>query len=168
MKALFQILLYTSYINIIFLLMQRGDVMEEFKRELDFGLDNFQQQKVLSGKQSVAKVLLNLLMMRPGNMPSLPHIGVNIKEYMYRLENDINPEELKEKIYNQCSELIPYLVLGEVKVFVANYKGQGVLIINIPILDEGKNESIIYGFSKDQSGDMIFNVEFENEIINKI
>lgn len=142
--------------------------MEQFGGELGFGLDGFQKQQVYDSNNSIARVLLNLLLMKPGNLPSLPHIGIDINKYLYVLEDDIDPDQLKNDIYNQCSELIPYLILGEVKVFVANYNGQGVLLINIPIQDTTNvsSSSILYGFTKDYSNGVTFNYELEQNLDN--
>jgi len=143
--------------------------MEGLGKDLDFGLDNFQQQKMLSEKDSLAQVILNLFVLRPGNLPSQPHIGINIREYLYKFEDNLDADALKDKIYNQCSALISYINLGEVKVFTANYKNQDVLLISIPIFDDNNTEStILYGFTKDQSGNVLFNYEYTDDIIKNI
>lgn len=141
--------------------------MTEFKGELDFGLDSFQKQKVLDSNNSIARVLLNLMLMKPGNLPSLPHIGINIKQYLYKLEDEVDPDDLKNKIYNQCSELIPYLVLGEVRVFVTNYKGQSLLLISVPISDTTNVQNttpILFGFAKDYSNGVTFNYQLDQDM----
>jgi hypothetical protein len=142
--------------------------MEPFKNEVIFGADNFQQPKILSSKESIAQVLLNLFFMRPGNLPSLPHIGINIREYLYRMEDDLDAEELKAKLYDQASVLIPYISLGDVRIFVTSYNGQSLLIVSIPVFDDSQNNSIVYGFSKDQSGNTIFNYQFQNDLLQNV
>lgn len=138
-----------------------------FKSEMDFGLDNFQQPKKLNAKDSIAQVIINLLLMRPGNMPSLPHIGININQYLYVLEEDLDADKLKEDIYSQCSELLSYISLGEVKVFIAPHEGENLLIISVPIsgLTE-EEETLFLGFKQDKSNDILFNYEFENKLVN--
>lgn len=134
-----------------------------FPFELDFGLDNFQKPKILSAKDSIAQIILNLFMMRPGSLPSMPHIGIDIASYMYMLEDTIDLEELKTKIFSQCADLLAFLTLGDIKVFFAPYNGQSVLVVAIPIqgLDEAE-EALLLGFTKDQSGSgLLFNYQFE-------
>jgi hypothetical protein len=138
--------------------------MSGFKSELVFGLDNFQRQKVLDSNNSLAQVILNIFFMRPGNLPSLPHIGINITSYLYKFEDELDAEGLKEKIYSQCSELIPYLDIGNIKIFVANYKGNGILMIAIPIIG---GDNILYAFTKDSTGNVLFNYDFEANIMNE-
>ena len=75
--------------------------MAEIKHELTFGIDNFGKQNMLSKSESVAQVLINLLFMRPGQMPSLPHLGINIKQYLYKFEEDIDVTE--DTIYRIAS-----------------------------------------------------------------
>ena len=65
------------------------------KNEVDFGFDNFGKQKILSNKDSIAQLFRNLLFLVPGQLPSLPHIGINITKYIYKLVDDINLENLK-------------------------------------------------------------------------
>jgi len=138
--------------------------MENFKKEIDFGVDNFQKQKVLNSNQSIAQIIVNLFFMRPGNIPSLPHIGINIHQYLYSIDDQVNIDGLKENIYRQCPALIPYLNMGEVKVFVAEYKGQGILMVAIPVLTD--NTTILLGFTKNNSGDILFNYSIEESITN--
>jgi len=144
-------------------MLRGGDfILAGFGSEIVFGLDNFQQQKVLSSKDSIVQVLLNLFFLRPGNIPSLPWIGINIRSYLYKFEEQIDAEELKEKIYNQCNALVPYLNLGEVKAFVASYNEKSVLIIVIPIIIDGVTTDVLFGFGKNSAGETLFNYQFDN------
>lgn len=133
-----------------------------FKFEVDFGFDNFQQPKVLNPKDSIAQVILNLFTMRPGSMPSMPHIGLNIREYLYKLEGEVDVDELKNKIYSQCSELLSFVPIGELQVFFTPYQGTDILVIILPIhgLDEN-DDVLLMGFQKSDDSDMLFTYQFE-------
>jgi hypothetical protein len=137
--------------------------MVKIGQEVLFGLDNFHKPKMLSLKDTVAQQIINLLLMRPGNLPSLPHIGINIEQYMYRLQDDFDPEEIKQKIYNQCSELLSYISLGEVQIFITIYKGKDLLIVAIPIVGFGETENLLVAFSSSQND---VNVAYQFEEIN--
>lgn len=116
--------------------------------EILFTLDNFQNAKLLSTRETVAQQLINLFLMRPGNLPSLPHVGINIEQYLYRLQGDFDPDEIKQKLYNQCSELLSYISLGEIQIFITIYKGQDVLIAAIPIVGIDDGATLLLGFTK--------------------
>ena len=95
-------------------------------REVDFGTDDFNRPKVLSLKESYCRLLLNILILKPGNLPSLPHIGINIKQYLYKLESEIDIAELKDKIYEQCSELLPLIMSDEMRIFITKQENQDI------------------------------------------
>lgn len=133
-----------------------------FKYEVDFGVNNFQQPKVLNAKDSIAQIILNLFMMRPGSMPSLPDIGINIGSYLYMLEGDVDLEEIKTKIFSQCTDLLSFLSIGDIKIFFAPYQGQSMLVVVLPIqgLDD-EEQMLLMGFTKDQNNGLLFNYQFE-------
>lgn len=133
-----------------------------FKYEVDFGVNNFQQPKVLNAKDSIAQIILNLFMMRPGSMPSLPDIGINIGSYLYMLEGDVDLEEIKTKIFSQCTDLLSFLSIGDIKIFFAPYQGQSMLVVVLPIqgLDD-EEQMLLMGFTKDQNNELLFNYQFE-------
>lgn len=124
----------------------------EFKKEMDFALDNFGKQKYLSSVESIGQTILNLFVMRPGNIPSMPELGININQYIYNLTDEIDVDEIKNKLQQQCSELLPYLILGEIRVFIQEIKGQDVLMIALQIeTDQSNPETLVYGFAKDKT-----------------
>lgn len=129
-------------------------------KEVGFGQDNFSKPKILNEKDSISTIILNLLLMKPGNMPSLPHLGINIKKYLYAKEDEINVDDLKNQIYSQCNELFPWLVSDEVKLLTNRVDGKDVLIIYIPVLLNGEG-AIVYAFQQGTNGDVIHNMAFQ-------
>lgn len=122
--------------------------MSGIKSEVGFGLDNFMKPKILDSYESLAQVILNVLVMRKGNMPSLPHLGIDIQKYLYRFSDEIDVGALKNEIYSQVSEVLPYLISGEIKISVVNYDGKDLLLVAIPINASSPDDAIIFGFSK--------------------
>lgn len=136
------------------------------KSELDFGLDNFGNQKTLSEADTIAQLLLNILFMRPGQMPSMPHIGIDIKKYLYRFEDEIDTTALKNEISSQCSTLIPYIDLSSMQLLTVNYHGEGVLMIIIPLMIRGNDENLLIGLKKNKdTGGITFNYQIEDKLI---
>lgn len=133
-----------------------------FKSEVDFGLDNFQQPKVLSEEDSIAQVLMNLLLMKPGQLPSMPHIGIDIKSYLYSFEEDIDVSALKNKIYSQCSTVVPFLDFDNLELLVTNYKGTDVLLLIIPFSINKQQKDMLIGFYQSDIGDLLMQYQIEN------
>ena len=120
----------------------------EIKRELDFGLDHFGNQKILSLDDSIAQMVLNILFLRPGQIPSLPYIGVNIEKYLYRFEEELDVQELLTEIRNQCSPLMGYIDIDAMYMAVIEYENYPLLVLNIPLRTGTDNADILIGFKK--------------------
>lgn len=123
------------------------------KKEVGFGSDNFGKPKVLSDVDSISQVILNILLSKPGNYPSLPHIGIDIKSYLYKLEEEIDVLDLRSKIYSQCQELLSMVVSDDIKFYInRDDDGKPILILYIPVTVDTEplstdQEGIMFAFS---------------------
>lgn len=112
-------------------------------KEISLSLDGFGRQKVLGEKDSIAQKVLNLLFMKPGNLPNMPHLGIDINQYLYSQEGSFDTTELQSKIVNQCSELMPYMINGDVTVTFTENEGIQILLIGIPVSVDGDDLLLI-------------------------
>lgn len=140
--------------------------MAGFGREALFAVDAFQKPKSLSLRDTVAQMIINVLFMRPGNLPGLPHIGIDIEQYMYRLDGDFDPEEIKQKIYSQCSELMSFISIGEVRIFITKFNDQDTLIVMIPIGGIEEGVSLLIGIKQEDSSDFSYVAQFQEAVKN--
>jgi len=131
-------------------------------KEVSFGLDNFGKPKMLSIKESIVQVIMNVLFMKPGCFPSMPWIGINIKSYLYMMEDEIDIDTLKSDIYEQCSAVIKYVEIDSVEAYFTSANGSAVLIINIPITISNNSFDCTIGFTKDSSDSNVkYNFQLE-------
>ena len=131
-------------------------------RDVGLGKDNFQKSKIYNETDSLVNYILNILLMKPGNMPSMPELGVNIGQYIQpNMQQELDPELVKGLIVSNCEDLLPYLTADELIASVARDEfGRDVLLIKIPlIMDEGsKNEQdIYYAFYRNELNELEFN-----------
>ena len=143
-----------------------GDKLAEIKRELKFGLDDFGKQTMLTQGESIAQMLVNLFLMRPGQIPSLPHIGMNIRQYMYRFENEIDISNIKTQISIQCPDILQYIDLDNIQLISTPYKNDYVLYLLIPLsVKVAENSAISIGFKRSSSNNEItFNYKINNNL----
>lgn len=138
-------------------------------REVDFGLNNFGKQNILSQSESMAQLIINLLLMKPGQMPSMPHMGINIKKWLYEFEDDLNTLILQREIEEQCSIMVPYINTENMVVTFMKRLPEPVLLIIIPfdIMEDGKD--LVIGFKKSTNnlGKVTFNYEFQDRDLLK-
>lgn len=116
-------------------------------KEIGMDIDDFNQQKVLNSKESIVQIILNILFMKPGCIPSLPHIGIDVNQYIYAREGEVDASDLKSKLSSQCNDLLPYLITGDIVVKFTDYKNVNILLIGIPITYEGEKETLLIGLS---------------------
>lgn len=121
-------------------------------KEVGFGKDNFSKPRMLSNKDTICNLILNLLLMKPGNLPTQPELGIDIKSYLYKDEDQIDVNELRNKIYNQCQEFLPYIISNDIKFYINTVGGKNVLMLYLPIVLEGINDGILYAFQDDNAG----------------
>lgn len=127
-------------------------------RDVGFGVDDFQNPKMLSLADSIGQQLINLLLMERGTLPSMPHLGIGIRKYMsYSLEGELDEEFLKSQISSQAKELLPYLDMDGIVLKSFELEGSNVIYLAIPISiadatllmafsQKEDNSSILYDF----------------------
>lgn len=132
------------------------------KHEIAFGVDSFGKPKVLSDRDTLAQLIINILYLRPGQLPSMPMIGIDIYNYITPSVGEEGLNDLSTHITTQCSALAPYIELTGTFVKLMTYQGRPILLIIIPISYNGTQETLLVGARKDTNGRVIFNYEFDD------
>lgn len=102
--------------------------------------DSMYKPKILSSFDLAINTILMLLMMKPGQYPSIPELGIDIESYLFEYDDDIKlPSIIKDKLMNQCNRLN---IIGlEIDVrFDKTYDGTSALVVDI----QG-NQRLCYG-----------------------
>ena len=135
-------------------------------RELSFGVNSTNKANLQSYAKSAANQILMLLIMKPGFIPSLPHLGIDIGKYIYEVSNTLTTNELKDVIYNQCNDLLGLLVSDEMNVFTETMDdGSSVLVIYLPLMVDGEViDNALYAFSQDKSEKLEYKYSLESEL----
>ena len=104
--------------------------------------------------------------MKPGNLPTMPELGVNITKYIKNNMSEIlDPAQLQGLIASNCKDMLPFI--DESRIFVANdiiHNGRSYLIISIPLMEEVEEQSTItayYAFYRDELNKLHFNFQIE-------
>lgn len=131
-----------------------------------FSVNNYNKPKVLTELESYVNDVLMLLFGKPGFYPSIPTIGMDIKKYLYMFEDDINVEEIKATLAEQCSEFLPELESGDFDVIKSVYNGNTLLIFKLPIINDTNQNSAAIGITTNEKGELIYNfVDTSNQVI---
>lgn len=133
-----------------------------------FELNEFNEPRIRSELETIKNTLLFVLTSKPGSIPSLPQIGLDISQYLYEFYEDINEEDLKSDIMEQCEVLGNYIASGDIMIKKLMYEDQPSLIIQITgdeVFPDGyrhnnlknKNQFMI-GITYDEFNKMMINV----------
>lgn len=133
--------------------------METRLREAEFGLNNFKRPKRLQDEEALARTILIILFGRPGVFPSLPEVGMNISQYFYKFESEINPSDIKLQLAFQCSYVSELINENTLQVAKVNYNGRVALRIIIPSLSANTNNVLVIGITTNDDGRVVYNYD---------
>ncbi len=131
-------------------------------KEVGFGTDNFDEPKVLDVQESIGRVLYRIFVMKPGTLPSLPNIGVDISRYLYKREEDISYEELRTKIFASCSSLLTFMTVGDILIKALELKGVLTLIVAVNVVIDGEEFALVSALNKGEDNDVAYSFRAES------
>lgn len=138
-------------------------------RDIGLRKDDFQKSLIFNETDSLVNYILNILLMRPGNLPSMPDIGVNIGQYITpNMRNEIDADFLKGMIASNCQDILPYLSEDEIVIGVLNdTEGRDILLIKIPLYMEQASkvqQEVYYIFYRNTLNALEFNFLVDTDI----
>lgn len=96
-----------------------------------FELDHFFKPRLRDEAELIKNTLMTVLFFEPGQYPSLPMIGMNIREKLYSFYDEIDASNLQKDIIEQCAALRLPFENGQIQVVKQMYKGRPALLIHI-------------------------------------
>lgn len=135
------------------------------EQEFDFSINSFQQQKEYTGTMAYARKIKNLLLLKPGQFPSIPEMGINISAIRFHLIDSLMAGNLRETIMNQIDSYTDIQVSDVIISTVEAYdKGDVVLLIEIELTDSG--QTIAYAIQQKSSTVVNFNFKiYDSETV---
>lgn len=101
-----------------------------FNDDYSLSINKIQQPKVYENLEALQLQIKKLLLMEKGTYESVPNMGVGIRNYRYKYNEE--SEALKEEIQQQISTYLPYFTLVEVDIVKIENK---IITFNV-ILDK--------------------------------
>lgn len=105
--------------------------MSDIPQEHLLTTDEFNNPKVLQGKDAIAQLLIHLILLEPGTISRAPRMGVGlVSRYRYNFEDSL--DQLQRDIEEQVSTYLPEFSAAKVELELDENKE---LIISIIIDD---------------------------------
>ena len=128
-----------------------------------FGVDDFNRAKILNEAQTIAYNILTLLFGKPGFYPSIPRLGMDIKQYFYSFAENFDTESLKTQLASQCRDFLSVIRDGSFDIIQDMYDDQPLLIFIIPTVLVNTPTNLLLGLVMNGNGEYKFNFTFDVE-----
>jgi hypothetical protein len=116
-------------------------------------VDNMGKPKMLSSFQLCVNAILTLLLMKPGQYPSIPDLGIDIESYLHEYADDQTlPGTIKSAIMDQCNRCVIAGIEVDCKVDQTE-NGTNALVIRI-----SADERLAYG---SEGGNVIIGISYD-------
>lgn len=122
-----------------------------------FGVNDYNKPKVLTEMETIVRNIMMVLTGKPGFYPSIPDLGMDIGQYLYQFPEDINEDEIKDELVNQCNEFLPMVESGDIDVYKANRNGRTVLVFVMPVIDDTERRQVALGVTVNEKGEFVYN-----------
>ncbi len=131
-----------------------------------FELDEFARPRLRGEGELLKNTILFILFTKPGQYPSIPFVGLDIKNLLYSFYDDINSNDLADEIRKQCVALGRYFDNGTINIRKIRYRNKPSLMIHIeaPMVitvmeDEiPETDKFQIGITFNELNDLIYNV----------
>ena len=127
-------------------------------REPTFDIDIYKKPKLLSEKESVAQIIL-----KPGNLPDNPDLGVDIEQYMY-VDSDLSiGETIRTALIKTCGRDLVTANINNVSFITRKQEEDNsyVFLMQINISFKGDDKSTNLGIGGYQkSGSVTYNWDY--------
>ena len=82
---------------------------------------------------------------------------MNIQQYLYKFEDEINTDDLKNQLALQCSDFLPEIDNGDFDVYKTVHNGRILLIFKLPLIDDINDRDVAIGVTTNTKGEIVYN-----------
>jgi hypothetical protein len=156
------------------MLDEKGITLQEINRkypsavqtlgyDATMGYDSAYKPKVISTFEMAVNIILTLLLMKPGQYPSIPELGINIESYLFEYADDKSiPKKIREELEEQCNRLS--ITDITIDCIIDELEGNPALILQIEGSDRtvigSKSKKVVIGVSFDELNQLYSNKIF--------
>ena len=139
------------------------------RREITFKIDKYKKPVLLSTKDSIARIIINALLMVPGNLPGNPLVGVKIMQYSYRKVDDVTTSTIMENLQFVVVDTLGDTVRDDVSVASGRDPEGDILVVNVRLrMPDAREDDTLVVLLKKTDDRVHFNYKFMSEVLQII
>lgn len=130
-------------------------------KDVSFDFNKYKEPDLKSLKESVANSIVNACFMIPGNLPGMPTVGVNIKQYFYKEESELSADKITADVQYACGKLISgaTIIAVDFSVQKTTY-GDYVFLLIVKVAFPKDGEQLLGVMMTQQDNRVKFNFEY--------
>lgn len=122
-----------------------------------FFVNDYDRVAIQTEKQTIVNDILMILYGKPGFFPSIPSLGMDIRQYLYEPEDEIDTNQLKEVLRTQCNDFGTYIDDESLDVVKTTYQGETLLIFILPNIDDTQDRLSALGVTINSKKELVYN-----------
>jgi len=130
--------------------------MKSFNEPM-FGVNDFNEPKIIKDYDAIAVAVLLILFGKPGCHPSIPQLGMNIQQYLYSFYDEIDVNSIRASLIYQCTLLSSTIDSNGIAVYKEVSDDKPLLLIQIPINYRKDQNQLIIGVTTNANGSVAYN-----------
>lgn len=130
-----------------------------------FSIDKYNKPKLEDRKTMVAQAIINACFMVPGNLPGMPTIGPNIKQYFYKEEHELSKEKLKADLEAACGQIIGGAVITGVDFSTQKAENGDTVFLLCVVLSYGAETTTLGVVMKDSQEHVNFKFAYTDDTL---
>lgn len=131
-------------------------------KEVGFGPNAFNEPTEFNAIESLGQIIYNIFVMKPGTLPSLPNVGIDIRKYLYKLVDTNDYDSLRQAIFDSCSGLLTFMRVGDVIIKEMEIKGTFTLVIIINAKIDQESYALLSALRKGDGNDVLYSFRAES------
>ena len=139
----------------------KDDSSEQNSSEVSFGFDKYNKPKQLNLRETVANTIINALFLEEGNNPALPNLGINIRQYFYSFEEDLDGDLIQQQLEAACGTLPGGATIDAVDFSIQDTTANDKVFLIIIKINFAVNDTKVLGIMlKDEKDAVRFNFDY--------
>jgi hypothetical protein len=130
-------------------------------KDVVFGFNKYKQAELGDRKTAIANAIINACFMVPGNNPSMPGVGVNIRQYFYKEQSAISSDKIRQDIEASCGTIICGATIGAVDFSFQKTADNDLIFLLIIMIKFSQTEQEILGITMKQKEDSYVKFNFD-------
>lgn len=120
-------------------------------KDVSFAFNKYNEAELSERRTTVANTVINACFMIPGNLPSDPTKGVNIKQYFYKEQDAISTEKIRNDLIAACGQIICGATIGSVDFSVQKIGDGDTIFLLIIMVTFNPGEQEMLGITMKQT-----------------